>query len=183
MEQMETIKLKLLCGFMLTVSVLLSSCFATLTFPRGTTVPIADHFRGWRNSYICCKFDSKNITFILTVKLLGSSLLERCLSEGVRSHEIYMLSCNAFLFRIWNSSIRELYFSSEAWTVAGHDEHFCTGHGQICSAVCHGLSGMIKLYLSELLAVKGKSSAFGFWECKRFTAVKIQAAMRRPWSL
>lgn len=36
-----------------------------------------------------------------------------------------------------------------ARTLAGQDEHFCTGHGQICS-VCHRLGGVIKLYLSEL---------------------------------
>lgn len=54
-------------------------CFALLTFPKGTTVPIADHIRGWRNSYICHNFDSKNITFMLTVKLLD----HHCLKEKV----------------------------------------------------------------------------------------------------
>lgn len=64
--------------------------------------------------------------------------------------------------------------------LVGHDEHFCTGHSQICSAVCHGLGGVIKFYRSELLTVKGESSAFSFGEYKLFTAVKIQAAVRRP---
>lgn len=66
------------------------------------------------------------------------------------------------------------------WTLAGHDEHFSIGQGQICSTVCHRQSGMIKIYLSELLTTKGKSSAFGFGECVWFTsAVKIQAAMKK----
>jgi len=44
-----------------------------------------------------------------------------------------------------------------------HDEHCSTGQGQICPTLCHGLGDMVKIYLSELLTMKGKS-AFGFAE-------------------
>lgn len=96
------------------ICALIILCFTILTFPKGTTVPIADHIRGWKNSYICHNFDSKNITCMLTVKITWIIIAwkKRCLSEGVTS-EIYTVSYNAFLLHIWNSSIRELYFSFE----------------------------------------------------------------------
>lgn len=51
---------------------------------------------------------------------------------------------------------------------------------KICSTVSHGLGGMIKIYLSELVTTKGKSSAFGFGEWVRFiTVVKIQRAVKK----